>query len=93
MGNVNKEIKKARGNYKNSKGALSNNLVYKTPFNQPGEGNSKWHPSLAHFVLCPNEYKKKSILHVFQVHWSVFHCNHKAKYDGIIFFPTDSRTA
>ena len=59
MGNVNKEIKKARGNYKNSKGALSNNLVYKTPFNQPGEGNSKWHPSLAHFVLCPNEYKKK----------------------------------
>ena len=59
MGNVNKEIKKARGNYKNSKGALSNNLVYKTPFNQPGEGNSKWHPSLAHFALCPNEYKKK----------------------------------
>ena len=59
MGNVNKEIKEARGNYKNSKGALSNNLVYKTPFHQPGEGNSKWHPSLAHFVLCPNEYKKK----------------------------------
>ena len=41
------------------KGALSNNLVYKTPFNQSGEGNSKWHPSLTHFVLCPNEYKKK----------------------------------
>ena len=59
MGKVNKEIKKARGNYKNSKGALSNNLVYKTPFNQPGEGNSKWHPSLTHFVLCSNEYKKK----------------------------------
>ena len=59
VGNVNKEIKEARGNYKNSKGALSNNLVYKTPFHQPGEGNSKWHPPLTHFVLCPNEYKKK----------------------------------
>ena len=60
MGNVNKEIKEARGNYKNSKGALSNNLVYKTPFHQPGEGNSKWHPPLTYFVLCPNEYKKKN---------------------------------
>ena len=58
MGNVNKEIKKARGNYKNSKGALSNNLVYKTPFNQPGEGKSKWHRSLAHLFCAIMKAKK-----------------------------------
>ena len=59
MGKVNKEIKESAWQLQELKGALSNNLVYKTPFNQPREGNSKWHPSLTHFVLCPNEYKKK----------------------------------
>ena len=62
VGNVNKEIKKARGNYKNSKGALSNNLVYKTPFNQPGERKERKFKmaSLTNaFVLWHNEYKKK----------------------------------
>ena len=40
------------------KGALSNNLVYKTPFNQPGEGKSKWHRSLAHLFCAIMKAKK-----------------------------------
>ena len=75
MGNVNKEIKKARGNYKNSKGALSSNLVYKTPFNQPGEGNSKWHPSLAH-LFC-------GIMNTKKVFCKSFKCTGHGQFSGL----------
>ena len=61
MGKVNKEIKESAWQLQELKGALSNNLVYKTPFNQPGEGNSKWHPSLAHLFCGITNTKKKYV--------------------------------
>ena len=59
MGNVNKEIKESAWQLQELKGALSNNLVYITPFNQPGEGNSKWRPSLTHLFCGIMNTKKR----------------------------------